>query len=230
MPTVVRILARAGGGFHAHLTEPHMIGQMQILDVVDPAAARLRLLEQKARLLDLANQIDPVLIKFGGGARDRQMAALIKQYLPKAAAKGSPLIASNDAGKTNLADIILPKRDTAPLETAEAAQDDMEEISEDVAEAPKKKQVLAAKKANAAERLYRLMDGAAEALEFIVHDDPPYINVPLRELKVKPEALLAVIVREGQVRVPFGGDSLQPLDSVVVIVKGGVQTLGDIFR
>jgi trk system potassium uptake protein TrkA len=88
----------------------------------------------------------------------------------------------------------------------------------------------AAKKADAAERLYRLMDGAAEALEFIVQDDAPYINVPLRELKVKPEALLAVIVREGQVRVPFGGDSLQPLDSVVVIVKGGVQTLGDIFR
>ena len=66
-------LARAGGGFHAHLTEPEMIGQMQIVDVVDPAAARLRLLEQKARLLDLANQIDPVLIKFGGGARDLEV-------------------------------------------------------------------------------------------------------------------------------------------------------------
>jgi hydroxymethylglutaryl-CoA reductase len=66
-------LARAGGGFHAHLTEPHMIGQMQILDVADPASARLRLLEHKARLLDLANQIDPVLIKFGGGARDLEV-------------------------------------------------------------------------------------------------------------------------------------------------------------
>src|SRR6185503_9611375 len=44
-------LARAGGGFTAHLTEPEMIGQMQILDVADPAAARLRLLERKAELL-----------------------------------------------------------------------------------------------------------------------------------------------------------------------------------
>ncbi len=69
-------LARAGGGFHAHLTEPHMIGQMQILDVVDPASARLRLLEHKARLLDLANQIDPVLIKFGGGARDLEVRVI----------------------------------------------------------------------------------------------------------------------------------------------------------
>ncbi|MCC7360190.1 MAG: hydroxymethylglutaryl-CoA reductase, degradative [Anaerolineales bacterium] len=69
-------LARAGGGFHAHLTAPEMIGQMQILDVVDPAAARLRLLSEKARLLDLANQIDPVLIKFGGGARDLEVRLL----------------------------------------------------------------------------------------------------------------------------------------------------------
>ena len=66
-------LARAGGGFTAHVSEPHMIGQMQILDVANPHTARLRLLEQKARLLDLANQVDPVLIKFGGGARDLEV-------------------------------------------------------------------------------------------------------------------------------------------------------------
>jgi len=66
-------LARAGGGFFAHVTEPHMIGQMQILDVDDVHSARLRLLEQKAQLLDLANQVDPVLIKFGGGARDLEV-------------------------------------------------------------------------------------------------------------------------------------------------------------
>ncbi len=63
-------LARAGGGFTAHSTEPEMIGQIQVLDVVDPSSARLRLLENKARLLDLANQVDPVIVKWGGGARD----------------------------------------------------------------------------------------------------------------------------------------------------------------
>ncbi len=69
-------LARAGGGFTAHVTEPHMIGQMQILDVTNLHAARLRLLENKARLLDLANQVDPVLIKFGGGARDLEVRVI----------------------------------------------------------------------------------------------------------------------------------------------------------
>src|SRR5918993_224898 len=55
-------LARAGGGFAAHCTDPLMIGQMQILGVANVQTARLRLLENKARLLDLANQVDPVLI------------------------------------------------------------------------------------------------------------------------------------------------------------------------
>jgi len=69
-------LARAGGGFQAEMSEPLMIGQMQILDVADPAAARLRLLAQKDHLLNLANQIDPVLIKFGGGARDLEVRVM----------------------------------------------------------------------------------------------------------------------------------------------------------
>jgi hydroxymethylglutaryl-CoA reductase len=71
-------LARAGGGFTAHISAPEMIGQMQILDVLDLAAARLRLLERKAELLNQANQLDPMLIKAGGGARDLEVR-LIEQ-------------------------------------------------------------------------------------------------------------------------------------------------------
>lgn len=62
-------LARAGGGFHAHTTPPEMIGQIQILDVADPAAARLALLEKRSELLALAAEIDPVLQQLGGGPR-----------------------------------------------------------------------------------------------------------------------------------------------------------------
>ncbi|MHB9033623.1 MAG: hydroxymethylglutaryl-CoA reductase, degradative, partial [Anaerolineae bacterium] len=63
-------LVRDGGGFQAASTESLMIGQMQILDVPNPAVARLRILSAKNELLDLANQVDPLLIKLGGGARD----------------------------------------------------------------------------------------------------------------------------------------------------------------
>jgi hydroxymethylglutaryl-CoA reductase len=69
-------LVREGGGFHAHISDPLMIGQMQIIGSPDLASARMALLEQKARILELANQIDPVLIKAGGGARDLEVRVI----------------------------------------------------------------------------------------------------------------------------------------------------------
>lgn len=63
-------LARQGGGFIAHTTDPEMIAQLQVLDVADPHAARLKILEQRQTLLSEAAEIDPVLVKLGGGPRD----------------------------------------------------------------------------------------------------------------------------------------------------------------
>jgi len=63
-------LARGTGGFFAHTTPPEMIGQIQILDVDDPPSARLKLLAEKDALLADAAQVDPLLIKLGGGPRD----------------------------------------------------------------------------------------------------------------------------------------------------------------
>ncbi len=69
-------VARLQGGFTAQTTAPVMIGQVQILDVIDPAAARLRLLAEKDRRLAAANAKDPMLVKFGGGARDLEVRIL----------------------------------------------------------------------------------------------------------------------------------------------------------
>ena len=63
-------VARAAGGFTAQTTAPIMIGQVQILDVPDPAAARLRILHHRDALLEAANAKDPVLVKLGGGAKE----------------------------------------------------------------------------------------------------------------------------------------------------------------
>lgn len=63
-------LVRQGGGFHTTSDAPVMIGQLQILDVADPAAGRMRLLAAKEELLAAASAKDPVLAKLGGGARD----------------------------------------------------------------------------------------------------------------------------------------------------------------
>ncbi|MEO8357575.1 MAG: hydroxymethylglutaryl-CoA reductase, degradative [Chloroflexota bacterium] len=66
-------LARAGGGFTATTTEPLMIGQMQVINVTNLHEAKLKLYEHKAALLAEADTIDPVLKKFGGGARDLEV-------------------------------------------------------------------------------------------------------------------------------------------------------------
>jgi hydroxymethylglutaryl-CoA reductase len=66
-------LARAGGGFRAETSAPEMIGQMQVLDVPDLIAASMKLHDNKAELLAEADAIDPVLKKFGGGARDLEV-------------------------------------------------------------------------------------------------------------------------------------------------------------
>ncbi len=66
-------LARLGGGFIATATDPLMIGQLQVIHLADLDGARLKLYEHKAELLAEADSIDPVLKKFGGGARDLEV-------------------------------------------------------------------------------------------------------------------------------------------------------------
>jgi hydroxymethylglutaryl-CoA reductase len=69
-------LARAGGGFTATTTDPLMIGQIQVIHVVNLEEAKLKLYEHKAELLAEADSIDPVLKKLGGGARDLEVRTI----------------------------------------------------------------------------------------------------------------------------------------------------------
>jgi hydroxymethylglutaryl-CoA reductase len=69
-------LARAGGGFTATTTDPLMIGQMQVINVTNLLEAKLKLYEHKAELLAEADSIDPILKKFGGGARDLEVRVI----------------------------------------------------------------------------------------------------------------------------------------------------------
>ncbi len=63
-------MARASGGFRAWSTDPIMIGQIQLVGVDDPESAAEAILAEKDRIIELANEQDPVLVRFGGGARD----------------------------------------------------------------------------------------------------------------------------------------------------------------
>lgn len=62
-------MARKGGGFHASSTPPIMIGQIQVVGIRDPHAAKMRVIRAEEGILKKANEQDPVLVSAGGGAR-----------------------------------------------------------------------------------------------------------------------------------------------------------------
>ncbi len=63
-------LVREGGGFHAQASPPEMVAQVQILDVADPHAARVRILAEREALLSRLRGLHPSIEKRGGGPRD----------------------------------------------------------------------------------------------------------------------------------------------------------------
>jgi len=69
-------IARIHGGFKVRCTDPLMIGQMQVLGMKDVAGAAQNIMNHKKQLLQLANDQDKVLVKFGGGARDLEVRIL----------------------------------------------------------------------------------------------------------------------------------------------------------
>jgi trk system potassium uptake protein TrkA len=81
------------------------------------------------------------------------------------------------------------------------------------------------------ETLYHLMDGKAEALEFNVQPDFKYINIPLKEMKIKDNVLLAGIIRRPKTIIPTGDDVILAGDRVVVLATGEkMDDLSDIIK
>lgn len=62
-------LVGRSGGFTAEIKERLMIGQIALYDVADPKLAEKTITSQIPRILDLANQAHPSIVKRGGGAR-----------------------------------------------------------------------------------------------------------------------------------------------------------------
>lgn len=81
------------------------------------------------------------------------------------------------------------------------------------------------------ETLYKLMDGSVEALEFSVQDDFEYLNVPLKDMQLKDEILIAGIIRGRTPIIPAGDDVILSNDKVIVLsAKTRLQNLSDIIK
>lgn len=71
------------------------------------------------------------------------------------------------------------------------------------------------------ETLYRLADGKVEALEFKVSEDSACVNIPLKDLKLKPNILISAIIRGGKSIVPDGNTRILPGDHAVIVTAAG---------
>lgn len=81
------------------------------------------------------------------------------------------------------------------------------------------------------ETMYKIMDGSAEAVEFIVGEDFSHIGTSLCDMRLKPHTLIAGIMRGRKAIIPAGHDTIQPGDHVIVLsADRHIVDLGDILR
>ena len=77
------------------------------------------------------------------------------------------------------------------------------------------------------ETLYNIMDDKAEVLEFNVKGDFKQANIPLRDLELKKNILIAGIIRDRKPIIPSGDDCIMKNDKVIVVVASD-QRLNDL--
>lgn len=81
------------------------------------------------------------------------------------------------------------------------------------------------------ETLYTFANGKAEALEFRVTKEFEKLDIPIMNLSLKSNLLIACIYRNGRVVVPNGHDTLQVADSVIVVTtRTGLNDLNDVLE
>ena len=75
-------MAREAGGFFTSSTGPVMRAQIQATGICDPFAARQAILLHKDELTRMANDKDPMLVKYGGGIKDIEVHVIDSKMGP----------------------------------------------------------------------------------------------------------------------------------------------------
>lgn len=71
------------------------------------------------------------------------------------------------------------------------------------------------------ETLYRLADGKVEALEFKVGEGAKYIGIPLKSLRLRPNLIIAAIIRGDGIIMPDGETELRAGDHAIIVTAAG---------
>jgi trk system potassium uptake protein TrkA len=83
----------------------------------------------------------------------------------------------------------------------------------------------------AAVSVHAIADGQVEAVEFLVDDATRNCGVPLKDMKLKKNVLMAAITHGTKTQIPSGDSVFQKGDSVVVVTSGRgiLRNINDIF-
>ena len=80
------------------------------------------------------------------------------------------------------------------------------------------------------ETLYHIFNDRAEAIEFKIREGAPVIGIPIVDLPLKKDMLIACITRGGKVIIPSGSDKICVGDRVVVVtMESGFKDITDIL-
>lgn len=80
-------------------------------------------------------------------------------------------------------------------------------------------------------KLYRIVNEQAEALEFTVRSDFKALGVPLKDIALANNLLIASIIRDNEIIIPDGNSTLQENDSVIVVTtNSNYDELNDILE
>ena len=81
------------------------------------------------------------------------------------------------------------------------------------------------------ETLYRLVNNRVEALEFVIRQKSPILDIPLEKLALKKNLLIAAIYRDGVLIMPKGQDVMSIGDKVIVVTTNqGLDDISDIVK
>ena len=81
------------------------------------------------------------------------------------------------------------------------------------------------------ETLYKILDGQAEAPEFVIREDSSVTNQRLRDLPLKDHLLVCYISRYGKLKMARGQDMLKVGDSVIIVTTHkGLHDITDILK
>lgn len=80
--------------------------------------------------------------------------------------------------------------------------------------------------------LHRMVDGKAEAIEFLANSQTVGLDTPIKELRLKKNVLIACINHDGRIIIPSGTDRISCGDTVIIVTTTDepISELNDIFE